>query len=99
VGNTSNVRFPGIDGQALVVRLDQEGICCSQSSACTNMHPEPSYVLRSMGLNEEEAYASIRVSFSKWNTQDEVEETAEQMLRLHRVLTRFHCRLTGESIS
>ena len=52
VGNTTNLLFRGVDGQALVARLDQEGIQCSQSSACTNQRPEPSYVLRAMGLSE-----------------------------------------------
>ena len=68
VCNTTNLLFRDVDGQALVARLDQEGIRCSQSSACTNQRPEPSYVLRAMGLSEAEAYASIRFSFSEFNT-------------------------------
>jgi cysteine desulfurase len=66
--NTSNLQFPGIDGRALTALLDQEGVICSQSSACTSSIPEPSYVLRAMGLSEEEAYSSIRFSFSVENT-------------------------------
>jgi len=57
-----------VDGQALVANLDQAGIYCSQSSACTNQRPEPSYVLRAMGLSEEEAYSAVRFSFSELNT-------------------------------
>jgi len=73
VCNTTNLCFHGVDGQALVARLDQEGIRCSQSSACTNQRPEPSYVLRAMGLPEVEAYSSVRFSFGVHNTEEEIE--------------------------
>lgn len=77
--NTSNLRFEGIDGQALIGRLDSVGIYCSQSSACTSGSPEPSYVLRAMGLSESQAYASIRFSFGITNTLSEVETAAAQV--------------------
>jgi cysteine desulfurase len=77
--NTSNLCFPGIDGQALVARLDLEGVLCSQSSACTNSRPEPSYVLRAMGLTEDEAYSSVRFSFSVQNTRDEARRAAHSV--------------------
>ena len=76
VCNATNLCFHGVDGQALVARLDQAGIRCSQSSACTNQRPEPSYVLRAMGLSEEEAYSSVRFSFGVFNTEKEVETAA-----------------------
>jgi cysteine desulfurase len=71
--NTSNLRFPEISGEALVNALNLCGVECSQSSACTSARPEPSHVLKSMGLTEDEAYSSIRFSFSVMNTMDEVE--------------------------
>jgi cysteine desulfurase len=73
IGNTSNLLFRGVEGQALMAQLDRVGICCSQSSACTNSRPEPSYVLRAMGLSEDEAYASVRFSFSEMNTLEEMD--------------------------
>ncbi|WP_229803787.1 cysteine desulfurase family protein [Litchfieldella qijiaojingensis] len=73
VCNTSNMCFEGIEGQALVGRLDAQGIYCSQSSACTTGRPEPSHVLRAMGLSEAQAYASVRFSFGVTNTQEEAE--------------------------
>ena len=82
VCNTTNILFEGISGQALVARLDQEDVRCSQSSACMNMRPEPSYVLRAMGLSEEEAYSSIRFSFSEQNTVDEINEVVK-ILSVH----------------
>ena len=82
VGNTTNLLFRGVDGQALVARLDRAGIRCSQSSACTNQHPEPSYVLRAMGLSEAEAYSSIRFSFSAFNAMEEIDEAVAHIARL-----------------
>ncbi|MBT3511046.1 MAG: cysteine desulfurase [Nitrospina sp.] len=81
-GNSTNILFHGMDGKALVARLDQLGIRCSQSSACTNMRPEPSYVLRAMGLSQREAYSSIRFSFSEVNTLEEVDLAVEAISKL-----------------
>jgi cysteine desulfurase len=75
--NTSNLRFPEINGEALVNALNLCGVECSQSSACTSARPEPSHVLTSMGLTEDEAYSSVRFSFSVVNTMDEVERAIE----------------------
>ena len=90
IPNTSSITFKGVDGEALLLRLDQEGVQCSQSSACTNRKPEPSYVLRAMGLSEDEAFRSVRFSFSEFNTKDEVDRALDTLNRLHSTLTRFH---------
>ena len=87
--NTSNLLFDSVDGQALVARLDQAGIRVSQSSACTNQRPEPSYVLRAMGLTEEEAYSSVRFSFSVLNTMEEAEFAAAKVIELGRQIRDF----------
>lgn len=73
VCNTTNIMFGRIDGRKLVRELDMAGVMCSQSSACTNFEVSPSYVLCSMGLTEEEAYSSVRFSFSVENTYDETD--------------------------
>jgi len=91
--NTSNLLFEGVDGQALVARLDQDGIRCSQSSACTNQRPEPSYVLRAMGLSEADAYASVRFGFSIENTASEVEYVVERLAHHCGQLRGFQQRL------
>ena len=88
----TNFLFRDVDGQALVARLDQEGVRCSQSSACTNQRPEPSYVLRAMGLSESEAYASIRFSFSEFNTVEDVDDAVTHLARLCEQLRRFSRR-------
>ena len=92
VCNTTNLLFRDVDGQALVARLDQEGVRCSQSSACTNQRPEPSYVLRAMGLSESEAYASIRFSFSEFNAVEDVDEAVAHLAQLCEQLRRFSRR-------
>ena len=87
--NTSSVLFLDTDGEALVVRLDQAGVRCSQSSACTNQRPEPSYVLRAMGLTEAEAYASVRFAFSEFNSMRDVSDAVEAVSHVRATLSRF----------
>lgn len=80
--NTSNIRFPGSDGMAIVARLDALGIACSQGSACTSGKPEPSHVLRAMGLSEAEAYSSVRFSFATLNNTDEALQAARAVAQV-----------------
>ena len=80
--NTSNVRFPGVDGMSLVARLDARGIRCSQGSACSSGRPEPSRTLRAMGLTEDEAYSSVRFSFSVLNTEEDAEDAAAAVAQI-----------------
>jgi len=86
VNNTSNVTFCGIEGMALVAQLEAAGIYCSQSSACTNNRPEPSYVLRAMGLSESDAFSSIRFCFSEENREEDVVFTLKVLDRILRRL-------------
>lgn len=86
--NTTNIMFGGIDGRKLIMMLDGEGIRCSQSSACTNFETSPSFVLKAMGLSDDEAYASIRFSFSEENTADEIEEAVEIIVRNYKDLSK-----------
>lgn len=90
--NTTNLRFAGVNGEALVARLDQLGVRCSQSSACTNQRPEPSYVLRAMGLTEIEAYSSVRFSVSILNTDEEIDECVSILANLVSDLRRFRVK-------
>ena len=80
--NTSNICFRGVDGMSLVSRLDALGIRCSQGSACSSGRPEPSHVLRAMGLDEQDAYSSVRFSFSILNAPEEVKRSAQVIGRL-----------------
>jgi len=95
VCNTTNLLFGDVDGQALVAQLDQRGIRCSQSSACTSRRPEPSYVLRAMGLSADGAFSSVRFSVSEMNTEEELDWAVEQIADVCEHLRRFNGRLTG----
>lgn len=77
VCNTANLLFTGMDGKALYAQLQSAGIECSQSSACTAQYPEPSVVLRAMGLDYHQAFSSIRFSFSVLNTEEEAQKAAQ----------------------
>ena len=86
IGNTSNLRFPDIDGAMLIAALDDRDLYCSQSSACTAARPSPSHVLTAMGLSEAEAYASLRFSFGILNTQEEAKRAAHCVVDAYRDL-------------
>jgi cysteine desulfurase len=91
--NTSNLCFRGIDGQALVARLEQRGVFCSQTTACTSRRPEPSYVLRAMGLSEDDAYSSVRFSFGELNSREDADAAARIVCSEVAQLRRAHERL------
>ena len=80
VPNTANVTFPGVDGMALVARLEDRGIICSQVSACSSASPEPSPTLTAMGLTRSEAFASIRFAFAVDNDEQEVETAVDALV-------------------
>lgn len=77
VSNTSNLFFPEISGESLLIRLDLEGVMASQGSACSAGAIEPSRVLLEMGYDKARAANSIRFSFCRMNTLREVEKAAE----------------------
>ena len=77
--NTTNISFKFIEGEAILLMLDQYGICASSGSACTSGSLEPSHVLRAMGVPFTAAHGSIRFSLSRYNTEEEVDYTIEKM--------------------
>ncbi len=77
--NTSNISFEYIEGEAILLMLDQYGICASSGSACTSGSLEPSHVLRAMGVPFTAAHGSIRFSLSRYNTEDEVDYVTEKI--------------------
>ncbi len=72
--NTTNIRFDGIEGEAVVIALDLRGYAVSSGSACSSGAVEPSHVLLAMGLRPEEARSSVRFSLGPENTGAEVDE-------------------------
>ncbi len=75
--NTSNLAFDGVDSEAVLMLLDQHGIYCSAGSACSAGSLHPSHVLKAMGFSDDRARSSLRFSFSRFNTLDEVAKAAD----------------------
>jgi cysteine desulfurase len=65
--------FEGIEGESLLLLLDEKGICASSGSACTSGSLDPSHVLLALGLPHEVAHGSLRLSLSEYNTKEEIE--------------------------
>lgn len=70
---TLNMCFEGIEGESLLLLLDQRGICASSGSACTSGSLDPSHVLLSIGVPVEIAHGSLRLSISEYNTMEEMD--------------------------
>jgi cysteine desulfurase len=71
--NTTNILFPGIEGEALLIALDLKGLACSTGAACSSGSVEPSHVLTAIGLTPEDARASLRFSLGRHTTASEIE--------------------------
>ncbi len=90
--NTLNIAFEFVEGEAILMRLDDKGICASSGSACTSGSLEPSHVLRAMGVPFTCVHGSIRFSLSRYNTEDEVEYVIREtppIIRLLRSMSPF----------
>ena len=70
-----NVTLPGFRGESLVLALDQQGISFSSGSACRSGSPKPSHALLALGLTEEEAHCTIRLSLGLDNTREDIAGT------------------------
>lgn len=73
--NNFNMSFEGIEGESLLLLLDDKGICASSGSACTSGSLDPSHVLLAIGLPHEIAHGSLRLTLSKFSTEQEIDET------------------------
>lgn len=85
-GKTLNIRIDGVDGQTLLLMLDGLGVYLSAGSACCSHEIEPSHILTAMGLTKEQARSSIRVSFYRMNTAEEVVKAAGDIAESVRLL-------------
>ncbi len=77
--NNANFTFYGIEGEALLMRLDARGIACSTGSACSSHKLQPSHVLLAIGLKPEEAHGSLRLTIGRQNTEEEIEYTIDAL--------------------
>jgi len=77
--NTTNISFEYVEGEAILLHMNQYNICASSGSACTSGSLEPSHVLRAMGVPFTAAHGSIRFSLSVYNTEQEVDVVLDKM--------------------
>ncbi len=77
--NTANISFEFIEGEAILLHLDENGIAASSGSACTTGSLEPSHVMRAMGLPYTFAHSSTRFSLSRYNKEEHVDKVIEVM--------------------
>jgi cysteine desulfurase len=84
--NTSNMSFKYVDGEAILLRLNQDNICASSGSACASGAPEPSHVLKSMKVPSSAIHGSVRFSLSFYNTEEDINTVLDRMPKIIREL-------------
>lgn len=77
--NTTNISFEYVEGEGILLLLNEHGICASSGSACTSGSIEPSHVLRAMGVPFTAAHGSVRFSLSRYTTESEIDKVIEVM--------------------
>lgn len=77
--NTTNISFEFVEGEGILLMMDEFGICASSGSACTSGSLQPSHVLRAMGIPFTMAHGSIRFSLSVYNTDEEIDFVIEKL--------------------
>lgn len=81
IPNTSNLHFPGVDGEGLLILLDEAGVCCSPGSACSTGQVKPSRIVRAMGHSSSRARSSVRFSLSRYTTVEEIDAAASAVAK------------------
>jgi len=90
--NTTNISFEYVEGEAILLRLNEYGICASSGSACSSGSLEPSHVLRAMGVPFTAIHGSIRFSLSRYTTEEEIDKVLDvvpKIIKDLRVLSPF----------
>ncbi len=75
--NNANITFMGVEGEAMLLHLNEHGICASTGSACNSKSLEPSHVLLAMGLPYEASHGSIRFTLGRYTTEDDIDRVVE----------------------
>jgi cysteine desulfurase len=86
--NTSNIAFAGFDGEAIAINLDMLGMAASNGAACSAVDHAPSHVLLAMGQSEAEARSSVRFSFGRDNTDEDVDRAVELVVQTTNLLRK-----------
>lgn len=98
IANNAHFTFFGVNGEDLIIKLDENGIAASTGSACSVRKQKPSHVLRAMGFSYEEITGSLRLSFGMHNTKDEVDRAINvlsSVIKELRELSPFESKYAG----
>ena len=98
IANNAHFTFFGVNGEDLIIKLDENGIAASTGSACSVRKQKPSHVLRAMGFSYEEITGSLRLSFGMHNTKDEVDRAIDvlsSIIKELRELSPFESKYAG----
>jgi cysteine desulfurase len=87
--NTTSISFEYVEGEAILLRLNEFGICASSGSACTSGSLQPSHVLRAMGIPYTAIHGSVRFSLSSYSTQSEIDRVIEVLPPIIRELRSY----------
>lgn len=80
--NNVHITIPGIDNERVLMELDERGIMCATGSACSASNDEPSHVLAAIGLDEPEIHSSLRFTFGKFTTKQDIDYTVNALAEL-----------------
>ncbi|MGB5277958.1 MAG: cysteine desulfurase NifS [Gammaproteobacteria bacterium] len=94
--NTCNIAFEFVEGEAILMLLNKQGIAASSGSACTSGSLEPSHVMRAMDIPFTAAHGSVRLSLSRYNTMDEIERVIEAIPPIMQRLRRLSPYWSGD---
>lgn len=89
VPNTTNIGFEYVEGELILLNMNDFGICASSGSACTSGSLDPSHVLKAMGIPFTALHGSIRFSLSRYTTEDEIDYTIAKMPEIMEKLTKI----------
>ena len=87
--NTTNIAFQGVKGEEILFVLENEGIYVGTGSACNSQNAEPSHVLSAMGIDLKNS-SPIRISLSKYNTEEEIDRFVECLSRVVKMLRKIN---------
>ncbi|WP_428387456.1 cysteine desulfurase family protein [Mucisphaera sp.] len=93
--NTTSLAFPGIEAEAILLGLSEQGVCASAGAACSSGSLEPSPVLLAMGMERARAHGSVRLSMGRWTTQAELDRAVEALVKVVERLRQTMPMATG----
>ncbi len=88
--NNVNVSIKGVEGEALLIRLNEKGIAVSTGSACSTKSLKPSHVLTSIGLTDEEAHGSLRITLGKDNKEEDIDYVIDELKKIINSLRKIN---------